>query len=504
MKTKRNLTLLTVALFLNIALARIANAQYIHAGNSVILNGKNQPIQLAGVNLGNYFVFEGYMMNLDAHWWNTHTGTIDGLTKAFGGGQQGQAKAATFVDLWRRTWVNEKTFQELKTGGFNLVRVPFHYNMFWKNNQLSDEGFQYFDLVIQNCKKYGMYALFDLHAAPGYQNHKDNSDNPNTDVNSIKLWTDTNNLHITYSIWKHIAAHYYNEPVIAGWDLLNEPVVSGDVSLLLKSYKRMTAAIRSVDKNHAIFAEGNWFGCYFNDIVYEKWDNNLVFETHHYPDQNVIENFDTRGSTLWSRLVMANSMGFPMFLGEYGENDPKVIENITNWVNKKRISYTAWSFKRVDDLNRELWKVNKTNGFNDVTNWIRNGANGNPPGNAYSSMVDFLNQAANGGSNLEYRNDYYNAIKPLPNLTLTNTEEHSTDSDQHFAFPNPAENSIQLSASERISSVEVVSTTGVRQLGFVHEQVQKSLDISSLAKGCYILKIKDTDNNLEIKRLIIQ
>lgn len=475
-----------------------SQAQYIHTSNNKILNGNNNIVQLAGVNLGNWLLFEGYM-NQENNFNKTHSQIIDGFTKAFGNDAN---KAASFVDYWRSNYVNNRTIEELKSMGFNCVRVPFHYNMFWKNNSVADDGFKYFDNIIKYCRDNKVYVVFDLHAAPGFQNNDLHSDNPSSDMTSIKFWSDTNNIYTAGLIWKHIASRYVSDTVVAGWDLINEPKSDPPKVNLLRSYIKLTRAIRSVDPNHAIIAEGNYAGVYFQDMP-KVWDKNVIYSIHHYPPQGDLQ--DLNGPNLFSdRMSLANNAGAPMYLGEYGENNLDVIRKMTDWVNDKGVSYTAWSFKKAASGNRELWSVNGTSGYWNVINWIRDGANGNPPQNAYNDMIDFVNQASNGGSGLGFRSDFYDAIKPLPNLVTTEVE-HAESNNGQLIYPNPAQDYFELKNTTGIKSIEVLSISAVPILFLNTAQIQHGkIDISSLDKGIYIIKVLSFDNKVSVSRLVKQ
>ncbi len=129
-----------------------------------------------------------------------------------------------------------------------------------------------------------MYVQFDMHTAPGYQNPGHHSDNPNEQVReSVRFWADWNNVRLAAKIWGHIARRYADEPVIWSWDLLNEPVTRNEQekARLEESYRVMAAAIRAVDRNHIISIQGDWWGSDFGPLD-EKWDERLVFQTHHY------------------------------------------------------------------------------------------------------------------------------------------------------------------------------------------------------------------------------
>lgn len=299
-----------------------AKAQYVKTQGNQILDPNGNPIFFKGMNLGNWLLWEGYLMMGDYNY-RTHTQFFNSMKSAFGGNQ---TQALDFEHQWRMNYVTEQAIIDLKNLGFNSVRVPFHYNMFWNGSTVTNNGFQYFDRLVTFCRAQGMYVLLDMHAAPGYQNPGDHSDNVESNAsqprNTVHFW-DGNNVSIASQVWRHIANYYKNEPVIWGYDLINEPVPQpGREYELLNSMITMRNAIRQVDNNHIVVAEGSWWGSDMQKLdwtdpqtqsstgVNARWDNNLVYQTHHYSSDV---------SMLTGRLAITNKLGVPLILGEYGE-----------------------------------------------------------------------------------------------------------------------------------------------------------------------------------------
>lgn len=392
------------------------HAQYVHTQGTKILDPSGTEIKLRGVNLGNWLLWEGYLMMGDFNY-RTHTQFLNSLAGAFGGDIN---RAREFEHQWRLNYVTDKAIGDLQSLGFNSVRVPFHYNMFWQNNQLSNHGFQYLDRLIQFCKPRGIYILLDMHAAPGYQNPGDHSDNIDSNSsqprNSVKFW-DGNNINIARQVWRHVAARYANEPIIWGYDLINEPVLQPDREMeLMPSLIQLRNAIREVDNNHIIVAEGGWWGSDFSVLdwtnaqtrnatgVTAKWDNNLVYETHHYVFGNANAINDLNG-----RVALTNRLNIPLILGEYGEDNNNILRTMTDWSITNIAGYFPWSFKKMSH-DKTLWTITPNAIYSAVKNYISNG--GTPPANAYSGMIGFAqNNIANGSAGIQWHQDFYDAIK---------------------------------------------------------------------------------------------
>ncbi|WP_354623833.1 hypothetical protein [Psychromonas sp. MME2] len=87
---------------------------FVHTDGKKILDENNHPLYLYGINLGNWLLWEGYLMMGD-YKYRTHTQFLNSLTTVFGSAD----KSAEFEHQWRLNYVNEQTLKELKQLGFN-------------------------------------------------------------------------------------------------------------------------------------------------------------------------------------------------------------------------------------------------------------------------------------------------------------------------------------------------------------------------------------------------
>ncbi|MET0535665.1 MAG: cellulase family glycosylhydrolase [Steroidobacter sp.] len=412
---------MTLTKCLLLALALIlganANAQFVHTRGTQIVDAKGQPLLLVGPNLGNWLVFEGYMLDVDVAGWRTPSGFRAGIKYALGGDE---ARTQQFVRKWRETYVTAETVRQIKALGFNSVRVPFSHQLFWDGTSLTDEGFEYFDRIIRYCRDNGMYVQFDMHTAPGYQNPGHHSDNPHEQAReSVGFWADWNNVELAARIWAHIAKRYADEPAIWSWDLINEPVTRNEKeqARLEESYRVMGAAIRAVDRNHILSIQGDWWGSDFGPLN-TKWDERLVFQMHHYPEQGIKEPHDTKPGGLGDRLRKARNVGVPLWLGEFGENTPDVLRDIADWAQRNAVGYAPWSFKRIE-TDRALWSIRKTPGYQGVIDYIKTGAypnkpSGTPPANAFVDLIAFAETIGKGDPAVTLVPSFVDAVRPTP------------------------------------------------------------------------------------------
>ena len=100
-----------------------------------------------------------------------------------------------------------------------------------------------------------------------------------------------------------------------GYDLLNEPIATffnaDEFNPYLEPvYKQLTAAIRTVDKNHILFIGGAQWDSNFK-IFGKPFDSKLVYTFHKYwtePTQNVIQDY----------IDFRDKNNVPIYCGETG------------------------------------------------------------------------------------------------------------------------------------------------------------------------------------------
>lgn len=465
-----------------------SQAQYVHTQGTDIVDENGQPLYFSGINLGNWLLWEGYLMMGDFNY-RTHSQFFDSLSAAFGS----TAKAAEFEHQWRLNYVDDKAIADLKALGFNSVRVPFHYNMFWRNGELSDHGFQYFDRLIESCRTHGLYVLLDMHAAPGYQNPGDHADNVNSNASqprdSVTFW-DGNNVNIAASVWRHIADRYKNEPVVWGYDLINEPVPqAGREFELLGSLITMRNAIREVDNNHIVVAEGSWWGSDLTKIdwsdpqvqaqtgVSSQWDNNLVYQIHHYGPVS-----STQG-----REDITNNLGIPLIIGEYGETDEGNLKAITDWAKNELAGYYPWSFKKMSH-DKTLWTIPPNADYNTVKAFINNG--GNPPTHLYDSMISFAqNNIRNGHASHTWHQGFYNGIKPSAGTTEPPEPEPNCDDAATSVLPARIE-AETFCDSSGLTTEATGDVDGGENVGFISAGNWAEYNINVPVAGTYTVNLR--------------
>ena len=351
---------------------------FLKTSNRIITDENNEKVILRGFGLGGWLVLEGYMWNAfieHASTTNLENAVLDLV---------GEQKKDEFFNLYRENYITDKDIEFLAEKGFNALRVPLHYKHFSPSfNVFIDEGFELLEPIVNACKENNIYLILDMHAAPGAQNTNDFSD---SDGETAKLFTEYNNQLWLASTWRHIAEHYANEPIIGAYDLLNEPVIPwGYGPEVLKSiYERSIDSIRSVDPNHIVIIEGNWYGNDHTGLL-PPFDDEMVYSFHHYigssPDTNWIHQYTTN---------LSHQYNVPLWIGEFGENSNSWAYNKINLFENNNIGWSWWNFKSIERIS-SLFSYEINDDYQKVIDYWQGNANAPDTATAFNGLISMAN-----------------------------------------------------------------------------------------------------------------
>jgi len=311
---------------------------FLHTAGKEIVEGNGEPILLRGFGLGGWLVPEGYML-INRAWiegFESPTQIENHVVDLIG-----EEKSNEFWDEYRKNFVSRADIDQIAEWGFNHIRLPFHYKQFHTEDGSTPIGYEVVDTLLSWCEPYNMYVILDMHCAPGAQNG-----GPISDSDGIaRLWLEEDKKELTVQIWREIADYYSDNTLIGGYDLINEPVLPGGVSLteFKQLYIDITQAIREVDQNHIVFVEGNWYGTDFSGLT-PPWDNNMSYSFHKYWGETDI-------STIQSYLSMRNTYNVPLWMGESGENSNSwYYETLIKLLEENNIGWNFWCHKKADKI----------------------------------------------------------------------------------------------------------------------------------------------------------
>lgn len=378
---------------------------FLKANGKVIVNGKGEEIILRGMGLGGWMLQEPYMLRLSGVAIAQHDirKKIVDLT--------GEANTKKFYEAWLDNHCTKQDIDSLAAWGFNSVRLPIHYNLLTlpvdkepvagKHTWLG-KGFAMIDSLLSWCKADRIYLILDLHAAPGGEGN----DNAIADRDTLKpsLWQSEANQIKTIALWQKLATRYANEPWIGGYDLINEPNWGFQNPLdkhgcderanvpLKNLYKRITSAIRKVDKRHIIFIEGN---CWANNYegIFPLWDDNMVVSFHkywNYTDKSSIQKF----------IDYREKYNVPVWMGETGENSNAWFTNVVSLLEENKIGWAMWPLKKTGLNNPFQVKIN--DGYQKIIDYWKGKAPKPTAAEAFASLMEFAKNT-NSKNNIVHR-----------------------------------------------------------------------------------------------------
>ncbi len=315
---------------------------FLKARDQKIYDGNGKEIVLRGVGLGNWLLPEGYM-------WKFYTKCdrprrIEALILDL----VGEARAQEFWEIFRDTFITEADIEKIAREGYNSIRLPINYRIIQdEKGELIEKGIAYVDRAIEWCAKYNIYVVLDLHGAPGGQTGT-NIDDSLSDL--PELFVDEKNRSLTIKLWTDLAKRYCDEVIVAGYDLLNEPLpnwFSAYNEEVMPLYQEITRAIRAVDSHHMIILEGvHWSTDWsiFECLEGGSFDDNYMLEFHKY-----WSNPDTE--SILPYLEKRKLLNVPIFMGEGGENNKPWYCGVFQMYEDLNISWNFWTWKKLDTNN---------------------------------------------------------------------------------------------------------------------------------------------------------
>ena len=337
---KRILIILLAALTIAGCSSPGAQEGFLRVQGQDIIRPDGTALFIKGTNLGNWLNPEGYMFGFQ----KTNSATlIDLCFKEM----VGPDAAADFWTAFKDNYVTEDDIRFIAECGANTIRLPFNYRLFTDEDYMGlssdQDGFKRIDDVVGWCRAAGLYLVLDMHDAPGGQT----GDNIDDGFGYPWLFKSERSQELFCDIWVKIAEHYKDEPVILGYELMNEPIATyfdaDEFNHLLEPlYKKAVHAIRKVDGNHIILLGGpQWNSC-FDCFTDWKFDDNIMYTCHRYGG-------GASADAIRSFIDFRDLTGLPMYMGEIGHNSDEWQEAFCRAMQENNIGYTFWPYKKVDN-----------------------------------------------------------------------------------------------------------------------------------------------------------
>lgn len=295
---------------------------WIRVDGARLVDESGTTVTLSGVGLGGWMNMENFITGYPGNEENIRRVMLD---------RMGREAYDAFFDEFLVAFFDEADAAHLASLGINSVRIPFNYRHFEDDAapfELKQSGFAQLDRVVTLLARHGIYSILDLHALPGGQNQHWHSDNP---THIADFWTHRHFQDRVVHLWEALAEHFKDRPEVAGYNPMNEPS-DPTGAVLPVFYERLEKAIRTIDKRHVLFLDGNKYSTDFSfldgraeplpNTVYTAHDYALpgITSATAYPGVTRGEHFD-RGvveQTFLRRTEYMRRTGTPIWIGEFG------------------------------------------------------------------------------------------------------------------------------------------------------------------------------------------
>ena len=319
---------------------RLAKSDFVRVNGVNLIKPNGEKLFIQGTNLGNWLNPEGYMFGFSK---TNSAWMIDLMLKE----AVGPDETARFWQQFKDNYITQADIDFIAQTGANTIRLPFNYKLFTDEDYMglthNQDGFERIDQVVGWCRKAGLYLILDMHDCPGSQT----GDNIDDGYGYPWLFESEQSQRLFCDIWQRIAKHYAQEPVILGYELMNEPIAhyfenKDELNALLEPlYKRAVKAIRQVDRNHVILLGGaRWNSDFF---MFNDWtfDTNIMYTCHRYGGAATAEAIN-------DYIAFRDKTRLPMYMGEIGHNTNEWQADFVKVMKGANIGYTFWPYKKLD------------------------------------------------------------------------------------------------------------------------------------------------------------
>jgi endoglucanase len=236
-------------------------------------------------------------------------------------------------------------FQEAASWGANVIRLPVHPRAWRERGE--EEYLKLLDQAVEWAGEIGLYLILDWHSIGNLKEEK---------FQNIMYRT---TVVVTQSFWNAVSKRYSGEPVVAMYELYNEPTVSGPQfgEMTWREWKEMNEAmIGIIRENHPRSVIGvagfNWA----YDLTPVKDDpvdaKGIAYVSHPYPQKR-----EAPWEAQWEADWGFAADTYPVILTEIGfalpeekgvhmpvKGDETYGNALVNYCAGKGISWVVWCF----------------------------------------------------------------------------------------------------------------------------------------------------------------
>lgn len=323
---------------------------FLHTDGRSMRNGRGEEVRLRGWAAGNWTNPEGFLCGDVRRPWAMddpaqvparfdRARSIEDSVRLL----CGSAYAKGFWPRWYRSHLGEADLRAMAAYGYNSVRLPLNARAFLPEEPgfaWNEDSFAMLDEVLGWCEKYRLYAILDLHTAPGGQSGIKCDDG----LKSMPLFfLEEESMERSIRLWEEIARRYKDRWIVGGYDLLNEPVAPCEwfqlIPQLAAYYDRLIPRLRAIDKNHMLTIEGAAAATNMEifDHNYDPKCNNWCIHVHFY-------GLSPERRSLFRYLEPSLRLNVPVWLGE-GGGPAQDIAALLEAADSLGMGFNLWSWK---------------------------------------------------------------------------------------------------------------------------------------------------------------
>jgi len=240
---------------------------------------------------------------------------------------------------------HRKHFHAVKKWGANIIRIPVHPGNF---REFGEEKYlQLLDQAVQWCEEFEMYAIIDWHSTGNLKEQK------------FEAHHHITNMKETLAFWDLISKRYADNPTVAFYEVFNEPAANvseypelgdctwGQWKLMVE---KIIDTIRANDKKTITLVSGFDWAYDLRDAAADPISREgVAYVAHPYPGKCKPPrepHWEVHFGFLANRFpIFATEMGYYR-KGDVGHfvDDGSFRDGILKYLNKKQISWCAWSF----------------------------------------------------------------------------------------------------------------------------------------------------------------
>jgi aryl-phospho-beta-D-glucosidase BglC (GH1 family) len=240
---------------------------------------------------------------------------------------------------------NDTYFAEAKKWNCNVVRFPVHPSAWRERGR--EEYLKLLDEGIRLAEKYRMYVIIDWHSIGNLRTELYHHDRYFT--------TKTE----TYNFWRTIAERYKGNPVVAVYELFNEPTTTNGKlgQTTWQQHREMMEELIGIiyahDNTVIPLVAGFNFAYFLTDVIKDPvMHPGVAYTSHPYPQKRP-QPWEEKWEEDWGHVADT----YPMICTEFGFmsadgrgahipviSDESYGHAIINYFEKKGISWTAWVF----------------------------------------------------------------------------------------------------------------------------------------------------------------